>query len=552
MQYLFKQPLGADTVILSIVLSVFNAVLLCMAAYRSIQTLQLRGYKAERYMHWLKNTHGRYFSRLFMLCFMSASAVLVINILFLPFENLSFLSFSLIFYFIYLIEFIRNDFKYKKKTPLVFTNRIKRLIVLLFILSGFATYGLFMLSYLFHEIALGWLKFVLICFTPLITPILVLLSFVLLLPWENTHNHNFVIKAKNKLKRYPELIKIGITGSYGKTSVKNILYSMLSHKYMVLTTPSSYNTPMGLTKTILKQLDHTHEVFIAEMGARYRGDIKYICQFVNPKYGIITSVANQHLETFKTLQNIMDTKYELVECLPKDGLAVFNVDTESASQLYKRYPGEKIMTGLRMPDGFARCSNIKMAKELYFDLTIENQTVSCKSKLAGMHNLSNILICAALAYKMGVSLNDISAAISALEAVPHRLEVIYSNGINIIDDSFNANPDGAAAALEVLKQFDGKKKIIVTPGLVELGTLQVAENYKFGTLIAGAADVALLIGENQTAPIKDGLLQAGYDEKNIHIFESLDKAKSYLTEIIGKGDVVLFENDLPDNYAEHA
>lgn len=485
-----------------------------------------------------------------MLCFMSASALLVINILFNSFAE-QFISYiSLLVYFIYLIAFIKNDFTHKKKTPLVITFRVKRLIALLFIICTAISYALIYFSFYLQSLNLEWLRFSFICFTPLLTPYAVLLAFLILSPFEEINNKNYIIRAKRKLAKNSNLIKIGITGSYGKTSVKNILNTMLKQKYNVLSTPASFNTPMGLTKTILKQLNKSHEVFIAEMGATNRGDIKYICDFVKPDIGIITAIGNQHFESFKTIENLKNTKYELIEALPNKYFAAFNGDSSISMELYDKCNTDKIFTKSDNEKSFIKCKNIVTNENgIQFDLEKDGEIVNCSSILLGRHNISNILLSAGVAYKLGVSLNQIKEAILQLKAVPHRLEIIQNNGINIIDDSFNANSEGTVAALNVLNEFDGKK-IIVTPGLIELGHLQDKENYKFGKNMAEVCDFVILIGQNQTEPIYNGLIDNNFDKNNINIVNSLEDAKGVLAKILKKGDTVLFENDLPDNYSE--
>lgn len=547
----FSNP-TLEVYIIAVLISVFNGVLLCFTAYRSLQTLQLRGYKTEKYMHWIKNTHGKYFSRLFMLCFMSASALLVINILFDSFAK-QFISYiSLLVYFIYLVAFIKNDFTHKKKTPLKLTARIKRLVTLLFLLNSALTYALIIFSFFLVSLNIGFLRFFFICFTPLLMPFNVLTAFIILLPFEQLNNKNYIMRAKHKLSKNKNIIKIGITGSYGKTSVKNILHTMLSQKYNVLSSPGSYNTPMGLTRTILKQLNPNHQVLIAEMGATYKGDIKYICDFIKPQIGIITSVSSQHLESFRTVENIKQTKYELIESLPSDGLAAFNGDSVHAMELYKICPIEKIYTKTATENGsYMHCENIAATENgVEFDLIKGKQKVHCKSMLIGVHNISNILISTAVADKLGISLNQIAEAIWELKPVPHRLEIIKNNGVTIIDDTFNASVEGTAAAIEVLKSFNGGRKIVVTPGLVELGHMQNQENYNFGNNMAAVCDRCILIGENQTQSIYEGLISGGFNKDNIITVNSLDEARGELLKILQKGDVVLFENDLPDNYSE--
>jgi UDP-N-acetylmuramoyl-tripeptide--D-alanyl-D-alanine ligase len=394
------------------------------------------------------------------------------------------------------------------------------------------------------------MRYFFICFTPLLTPFAVLLAFVILSPFEEINNKNYIIRAKRKLSKYPDLIKIGITGSYGKTSVKNILHTMLSQKYNTLSTPGSYNTPMGLTKTILKQLNPSHEIFIAEMGARTKGDIKYICDFVKPDIGIITAIGNQHFESFRTLGNLMDTKYELIEGLSGRYFAAFNCDSAPAADLYNKCPSEKIYTKTNDANSFVVCKNISSSENgITFDLYYNGAFVNCSSKLIGAHNVSNILISAAVAVKLGITLEMIKKAISELEPVPHRLQLLKNNGINIIDDSFNASVEGCAAATEALSVFKGRK-IAVTPGLIELGEIEQRENRRFGEQLAAVCDMVILVGENHTKPIYEGLISKAFDEKNIFVVNSLEEAKTILSKTLKAGDTVLFENDLPDSYSE--
>jgi len=546
-----KMTIDTISIILAVLISFINGLLLSFIAYRPLQTLQLNGYKTDKYFHYLVNTHGRFFSRLIMLCFMSVCALLVINTLFAAFEINAITYVSLSLHFIYLVLFIRNDHKDKKKTPLKFTARVKRLICVLFILIALFTFGAVLLTYYLDSLGLPWLRFFLICLTPMITPYAAIAALYILWPFEKLNNKNYIRRAKSKLKESSRLKIIGITGSYGKTSVKNILHALLEKKYKVLSTPASFNTPMGLTKTILKQLNGEHEIFIAEMGARHVGDIKEICDFVKPDIAVVTSVSNQHLETFGSLENIKNTKYEIVKGLKDGGIAFFNGECEGATELYYRFDGEKYFAATENKASFLGCSDMNITESgLEFSLSADGETVKCRTGLLGKHNIENILIAACVAYKLGVPLQDINAAVSGLRPVPHRLELTKSNGINIIDDSFNASVNGTIAALEVLEKTGSGKKIIITPGLIELGEVQNKENYEFGKRMSPVCDYCILVGRNQTSFIKEGLLADDFPEDKIFTVNSLSAASVKLAEIVKQGDTVLFENDLPDNYSE--
>lgn len=285
------------------------------------------------------------------------------------------------------------------------------------------------------------------------------------------------------------------------------------------------------------------------MGARNVGDIEEICQLVSPDFGVITSVGEQHLESFGSLENIINTKFELADSLPDGGTLFVNFDSAPAREQAKKY---KNVIGYGCSEGCSyRASNIKVSeKGSSFTVSYgDGESVQLETKLLGEHNVLNITGAVAVAHTMGVPINLISAGVRKLEAVQHRLQLIQSPRGIMIDDAYNSNPNGAKAALEVLAAFDAFR-ILVTPGMVELGDKQYECNYEFGKQAAEAADIVVLIGEKQTKPIFEGLLAAGYDKNRIIISEELF-AGIKLAENAAMGRkqrVFLLENDLPDNY----
>jgi UDP-N-acetylmuramoyl-tripeptide--D-alanyl-D-alanine ligase len=382
-------------------------------------------------------------------------------------------------------------------------------------------------------------------------PRFVALASIFAEPVENAVKRRYFNDAKRKLAGFGGMIRVGVTGSYGKTSAKVILATILSEKYKTYATPHSYNTPMGVTRAIREQLDGSYEAFIAEMGARQAGDIAEMCRLVEPRYGLLTSVGPQHLETFKTIENVAKTKYELIEALPADGMAFFPSDNEICLDLYRRTDKPKALFGL---DGhgealYMTAGAIASGPEgSAFTLTgPDGESAHCAAKLLGRHNVQNILGAAAAAHAMGLTMEEIARGIGKLEPVEHRLQLVPTgNGVTVIDDAFNSNPAGGRAAMEVLKSFPGRK-IVVTPGLVELGDAEEAENEAFGRAMAGAADIAILVARNSEA-MKKGLLEEGFDEGSVFVTGKLSEATEVLGKLTRVGDVVLFENDLPDHY----
>lgn len=370
-------------------------------------------------------------------------------------------------------------------------------------------------------------------------------------PMEKAINRHFFRDAQKKLRKNPNLIRIGITGSYGKTSTKFILGTLLKEKYNVLLTPSSFNTPMGITRVVREQLKPEHEVFIAEMGARHKGDIAELVELVHPQYGVLTSVGPQHLETFGSIETVANTKYELIAGLPADGAAFFAADGAICEQLYEKTTLEKTLAGLseKCP---VYAKDIRVSNEgSSFTLVTPKGNVDCVTPLLGRHNIQNAVLCASVALRLGLTPEQIQAGMNKLEPVEHRLQLIRgAGGVTVIDDAFNANPEGAHAAMEVLSGFTTGRRICVTPGMVELGAQEKELNREFGRQMASACDIAVLVGIKHTQPIYEGLLEKGFEADNVLRVRTLAEASDFIAKTTRPGDVVLFENDLPDNYDE--
>lgn len=427
------------------------------------------------------------------------------------------------------------------KKPLAITARVKRLSVCMAAVSlgvsALVVYGAKVLS-----AAL---------LLPLFAPVVLLIAALVMLPIEVGINTLFLRDAMRRLDAMPGLIKIGITGSWGKTSAKFMLETILSERYRVLVTPGSFNTSMGVTRVVRERLAPEHQVFIAEMGARHRGDIKLLCKLVRPRYGILTSVGPQHLETFRTQENILKEKFELARAIPQDGAMVFASDGGLNDSLYEKCACPKHLCGMRAEGMGLQARDIEIGPwGSRFTMTDGGAEVRCETKVLGSHNIYNLLAAATMARLLGMDLETIARGARRIQPVEHRLQLLdTAGGVTVIDDAFNANPVGARAALDVLRQFPGRR-VIVTPGFVELGSEEAKYNRVLGEAMAESVDVAVLVGRRHTAPIVEGLREKGFDDKNLHIFASLKEASAHLSTAMRPGDVVLYENDLPDNYQE--
>ena len=437
--------------------------------------------------------------------------------------------------------------KQKAKKPLVYTARIKRLFFALFLIT--LIYN-FLLGYVFNEKISETLSFnaSVFCIIPIIlVSLFVLLASLIMMPVEKLIAKWYVFDAKRILQGRPDLKIVAITGSYGKTSTKFILSTILSEKYACLTPPSSYNTTMGVVRVIRERLQPDDQVFICEMGSRHIGDIKEICDFVHPHNAIITSIGPQHLDTFGSIEGVKKGKFELIEALQKTGIAVFASSNEHILELYNKAQCEKYTAGFT-PDDDLIAQNISVGcfGSVFTLIDKQGNKQECTTKLLGKHNISNILVAALMAYKMGLTLEEIARGISKIQPVEHRLQIVSQKPVTIIDDAFNSSPNGASAALDVLGRFVSRR-IIVTPGFVELGKDQDKYHFRLGEKIKDNADIAILVGKKRTEKIVEGL--NGF-KGEIYQVSSLNEATQVLQKITIPGDVVLFENDLPDNFNE--
>lgn len=521
----------------------------------SLHMMQLQSYHTSEYFNWMiKNGKKVYKNGAIQFLIYALALVLVYCILrFVP--EISLLGFYICVAILCLAFFVPNviqivkDIRERKnaKKPLKYTARIKRLYFFSFI-------TVILLRVLFTEYLGDSLMSMLLIYSFLIftIPFNIIIANFLADPTETMINNHYINSAARKLgkKEYNDLIRIGITGSYGKTSTKYILQTILSEKYNVLATPESYNTTMGNVRTIREKLQPEHQVFISEMGARRRYDIQEICNFVRPQIGIITSIGPQHLETFKKIENVVKTKSELLVGLTYDGVAFLPINDKYCKEIYQKEKHEKYSYGIgEKADVYA--TDIKLsAKGSTFTVVTKDDRFTCTTKLLGEHNVQNIMGSIAIALHLGLTKEEIMRGVEKIEPVPHRLQILPSpNGGVVIDDAFNSNPVGSKMALEVLKKFEGRK-IIITPGMVELGTEEYKLNKEFGRQMADAVDVAILVGVKRSKPIEEGLREKKFDENNIYVVNSLAEATKRLTKLANPNNVVLFENDLPDNYNE--
>lgn len=510
---------------------------------KSLHMLQQNRYnRGYRYIKWIIKNFNTNFINL--------------NLLFLVFvltmlnDSLNLLS-PYIFIVIYLFityDFIESRKRENTKLPLKYTARIKRIIItntlfyLIPCLIMLVTFNEESLS--FYYLILGLLSYINLF-------VILLINFINR-PIEKIVGIHFENKAKNKLASMTNMDVIGITGSYGKTSTKNILYDILNIKYNVFKTPANYNTPFGLMITINNFLDIYNDYFIAEMGACKKGEIKELCDLVHPKYGILTRVGLAHLETFGSEENIQHTKFELIESLPSDGIGILNGDDEK--QLSYNIKNDCTIKWIGIDNHRVDCyaKNLELShKGTKFIVKFKDskEEYNFETKLLGRNNIYNILAGITLGRELGISIKDLQKAVKRVTPVEHRLSMTKYYDINLIDDAYNSNPMGCKMALEVLSMMPGKH-IVVTPGMIEVGSREYEVNKEFGREIASSSDEVILIGEEKTKPIYEGLIEKQYPKEKIHILNDVMDAFPLMLKLKEKDTYVLLENDLPDSFNE--
>ena len=544
------------------------AFLLAIPAYAyalryNMHMFQLNGYKNDEHPKWLKKN----LRQQWLLVFTGVLGILRILVSLLPdgiFRGLALWTTDILAILtLLLVRLVYRAMKrLNTKSKFNYTPRVKRMITTILVLTGLVLLISFIAPLVANGGADDWELFsndVQYGFPGFLTGVLLvmislqlvfnMISNVINRPIEKAVNQYYINDAKRILKSVPGLQIIGVTGSYGKTSVKFYLQTLLQGKYNVLVTPESYNTPMGIVKTIRGSLKSTHEIFICEMGARHVGDIKEDTDIVHPHHGVITSVGPQHLETFHSMENIMNTKFELADCLPEGGKLFLNGDNEYIQKKAVEYKNKIFYYSEKQGEGYQAKDVTVSQLGTEFTVTAPNgEEERFQMKLIGAHNVINVVGAIAVAHQFGVSLKELKIPVRRIQPVEHRMKMREQGNVTIIDDAYNSNPVGSKAAVETLAMFDGIR-ILVTPGMVELGDKEDEYNYKFGTYAADCCDYILIVGKKNRESIHSGVLSKNFPADKCICVDKLEDAMNYAYSIKGQGHkYILLENDLPDNY----
>ncbi len=489
----------------------FACVLNLFFIKKYLHIYQLKDYNNARYL-------SHIFKRKFAFLLLIFSLILTINLTTYFIAKLILTTITIVLNLILNLTLIQQN-----KTPIKFTNKLKRLYLISLFLT---TITLFLPKILL-------ISQIFIVFSPILSNFLNI--------YDKIKNFYFIKSAQKKLKNSNIKI-IAITGSNGKTSVKNILLEILKTKYKVQATPASYNTPLGISKFINQELKNDCDFVILEYGARHKNDIKKLCKTFGADYGIVTTISPQHLQTFKTIENISKAKNELPKFL-KNNLCIFNVDNKFCALMFKQKVGKKLSISIsKNADVFASNINVKNFKT-NFRLHTKKTCSNISTKLLGKHNVTNILLATALATELNIKIENIVQSISSLKPTPHRLEYIKSH-INILDDSYNCSLSSAKQAIDVLSSTE-HKKMIVTPGIIEGGKKQFNLNFKLGKMCKNL-DYVIIVGHTNKKAILSGIKSQNYKCK-IFTCKSLDESKQHF-KLLNQNDCLLLLNDLPDDY----
>lgn len=530
-----------------IVIFVICGIYMLLNFKHGIQMLQQNSYRIDRYWRYQRNHIA------------DAWTLVDVAMLFLLYSTLINTLASTLILGIVAITKIFLIIRKKYKKPLVFTKRVWRIYITTAIIPVLGFIALCILGsmgkfvgiwYGQNEDVLLPLGAMMLC---VIFPwIWVIFAVIVLKPVENAINKKYYNQAASILKSMPQLTVVGITGSFGKTSTKHYLHRILSEQYDTLMTPGSYNTPMGVIRTVREMMRPNHRIFICEMGAKQIGDIKEICDLVHPEIGIITAVGEMHLESFKSIENVQRTKFELADALPADGLAVINNDFEYCANRPVDNCKSLRYAISNPANADVIAENIVYTPQgtVFTAVFPDGAHLELETKLVGESNISNLLGAVAVARYLKVPDDKIKYAVSRIEQVEHRLSIKQTpGGVTIIDDAFNSNPVGSKMAVEVLSHFkkDGNR-IIVTPGMIELGDRQFELNKALGKNIGENVDIAVIVGQYNREALVAGLKESDFPAEKLHIVESFAESQKLLATMLKRGDTVLYENDLPDTF----
>ena len=439
------------------------------------------------------------------------------------------------------IGYLEADPRKKSKKKLAMTARAKRIYTIAFAFAFIP--GVFVFF-----IHLPWIWIVLVQFIPLALT----LANASLKPYEEAAQNKFWNEAHDKLNNLKPIV-IGITGSYGKTSVKHILGHILSNIAPTLITPGSVNTPMGITRIIREELDETHKYFIAEMGAYGIGSIERLCKLCPPDTGIITAIGHAHYERFKSLDAVAEAKFELAQSvLSRSGKMIVHQKTlrfDHSAKIKNENSGSFFVIGDTEDSNVILERAEQTLEGLDIRIRWKDEVYALEVPLFGLHHADNVALAFVCALTLGIDAETIGQALKTTPQIPHRLEVKKLGATTLIDDAYNSNPLGFRSALDLLYILGQKKrKILITPGMVELGATHDDVHRQIGRVAAHSCNVAIAVNSSRIPSFVQGFRDEAREDQILYEMDTFAQAQEWIQDNRQEGDVILLENDLPDVY----
>jgi len=500
---------------------------------------QLKEYHFKRFLDHFRTGQGR---QIFLNVFIGIKLLLVVTLLIRP--NLFQWAFYLLL-FIYLSEILKFGLEIFKKRFLKPSLTAKAILIIL--LSA----GMIVLMIAFTPLKMSLsLALVFILLLDTFSFVIVSVFVVCFWPITNFFQKRLLKKAAKKIQARNNLTVIAITGSYGKTTTKELLYAILSQKFNVLKTRDHVNAEIGIAKTILNELKD-QEIFIVETGAYERGKIRQVCKVIRPGIGILTGINQQHLATFGNQDNIVKAKFELIDSLPENGLAFLNIDNEfiqAKSADWKYKVRNKILIGSQAGLANIWAEHITSQKDKFsFVLkTKEGQVVDFQINMPGAHNVTNVLLAIAVSHHLGLSYEQIAQMLLNTQFKQKAIDIKKGkDGLTIIDASYSANPDGVFSALGYLGLWD-TKNILVMPSLIELGSASKDVHFKIGQKIAAVCDLAIILKTDHFKSIKDGAVSAGMPAEKVLYIPNIQEVYQKIREYSASGDTIMLEGRVPE------
>lgn len=383
-----------------------------------------------------------------------------------------------------------------------------------------------------------------------LTPAALMLSAWILSPAEKRLQKHYYSDAQRILREIDPFI-IGITGSYGKTGAKAALGDLLTQTLGSTFWPKkSINTVMGITRTIRETMRPHHKFAVIEMGAYNIGSIKRLCDFTPPKAALVTAVGIMHLERFGSPENVYRAKSEIAQAVSDNGILVCNGDSPNARRMAAEHrKATTLLYGFDLSKGPLDCfaTDISYTESgTSFVIHFRGQKIPGRTPLLGKPALSNALGAFTMACALGAEPAFAAACLGNLPPVDNRLVLDKGSRVSYLRDAYNSNPIGFEAALEVLKQLPATRRILITPGMIELGDMQFEENKRLARIAGTVCDLVYVVGDTNREALLAGLTEAEFPRAKIIIADTRDEAFKILAEQSAQGDLVLIENDLGD------